>query len=118
MSSSTTSHTTGRLALTWLGRLFLLAIPFVVGCSLFYPKPVRFLDDVICRDDTSITARGGDPDSPFDNRVSCESEVLLEDGTPRVFAFSGVCLLAAAACYSFRGHLRPRSLAAPNAVHG
>lgn len=118
MTSSTSTHATGRLALTWLGRLFLLAIPFVVGCSLFYPKPVRFLDDVICRDDTAITVRGNDPDTPFDNRVSCESEVLLEDGTPRVFAFAGGCVLAAAVCYTFRGHLRPRALGAPSTVHG
>ena len=113
MSSAGRTRSNGQVALTWLGRLFLLAVPFIIICAFFNPKPIQFLDTIACDKGLSLQVQENDPQQPFDNRVACESETVLTDATGRIFGIAGASFLLASGCYALRSRITPRSLSAP-----
>lgn len=107
-----------RTTLTWLGRFFLLAVPFVILCGLYYPKGIQFLDPIACKQGLSLSNLGYDRDTPFDNRAVCQSEAEIEGATSRIIAIAGASFGLAVAAYSLRSRITPHTLYAPNALHG
>ena len=103
----------GQIVITWIGRLFLLAVPIVLACGFFYPEPIQFLDRVACDEGLTLARDANNPDAPFDNRPICESDSVLIDATDRILAIATASLILAIGAYTFRSHITPRSLSAP-----
>ena len=113
MTSNGRTHSSGQVILTWLGRLFLLAVPFVIAFSFFFPRPVQFLNPVACDPGLSLQVQDNKADWPFDNGVRCGSDQLRVDATGRVIAIAGISFVVAVGCYMLRARITPRSLSAP-----
>jgi hypothetical protein len=41
-------HPTAALILRWLGRILILAVPYVLVCAFFLPSGIQFLNPVMC----------------------------------------------------------------------
>lgn len=106
-----------RSILTWIGRLFLLAVPVIVLCGLYRPQAVQVLDRVVCDDGLVLDAEANDPDTPFDNRSICQSSTTIVDSTGRLLAVAGVSFVLAVGTYSLRSRITPPRLAAPDSQH-
>lgn len=116
-------HTPGRTFLTWLGRVSLLAIPYVVLCNLFFPTGIQPLDPVACPSGLTIETRADELSAARSVTSSyalvCTSPTRLVDATDRLVAIVAVLVLLSVAAYVLRNRLTPRAFSAPNApVHG
>ncbi|QXC59206.1 hypothetical protein KSP35_12370 [Aquihabitans sp. G128] len=105
-------NTPGRTALTWLGRIFLLAIPYVLVANLLFPAGIAPLSPVLCPDGLTVETNGDrvevarDLTSPV--AVICTSENRLAEGTNRLYGTVGVFFLVAVAAYAVRNRLTPK----------
>ncbi len=113
MSSNGRTHSNGQVILTWLGRLFLLAVPLVIVFAFAYPRPVQFLNPVVCDTGLTIQVEANDADWPFDNAVRCGSDTLRVDATGRVVGLAGISFVLAVGCYALRSRITPKPLSAP-----
>lgn len=98
-----------RLALTWLGRLCLLAIPFVFVCGLTWPQGIRPLDPVLCPSGLTLD-KVEDPGEGTVSRITsyevvCRSSDRLSVVTGKVFAVMGGFFALAVAAYVLRERL-------------
>lgn len=107
--------TFSRTLLTWISRIFFVAAPLVLLCGLYYPRGIQALDPVICGDGLSLTVAGNDPQSPTDNRATCESSTRLFDATDRIVLVALLCVAGSTCALLMRNHITPRRLSAPNA---
>ncbi|CAN5509634.1 hypothetical protein BH10ACT1_BH10ACT1_12120 [soil metagenome] len=113
----------GRTLLTWLGRVFLLAIPYVLLCNLFFPTGIQFLDPVACPSGLSIETRGDELEAARSVTSSyalvCTSNTRLVDATDRLGGILALFFLLAVVAYVVRNRITPRALSAPSApAHG
>ena len=113
MSSNGRTHSSGQVILTWLGRLFLLAVPLVIAFGFFYPRPVQFLNPVICDSGLAIQVQPNQANWPFDNAVRCGSDTLRVDATGRIIGLAGISFVLAVGCYSLRSRITPKAYSAP-----
>jgi hypothetical protein len=100
-----------RLLLTWVGRVCLLAIPFVFISGLAWPQGIRPLDPVVCPAGLTID-KVEDPGEGTISRITsyeviCESSDRLTVVTGRVFAVMGGLFLLAVGAYLLRNALTP-----------
>ncbi|MBX3284241.1 MAG: hypothetical protein KF703_02770 [Actinobacteria bacterium] len=100
-----------RSALTWVGRLCLLAIPFVFISGLAWPQGIRALDPVLCPSGLSID-KVEDPGEGTISRITsyevvCRSADRLTVVTGKVFAVMGGLFLLAVAAYLLRERITP-----------
>ena len=98
-----------RLVLTWVGRLCLLAIPFVFICGLTWPQGIRALDPVVCPAGLSIDSVE-DPGEGTISRITsyevvCTSSDRLTVVTGKIFAVMGGLFALAVAAYVLRDRL-------------
>ena len=98
-----------RSALTWVGRLCLLAIPFVFISGLTWPQGIRPLDPVLCPSGLTLDSVQ-DPGEGTISRitsyeVTCTSTDRLTVVTGKVFAVMGGLFLLAGAAYVTRDRL-------------
>jgi hypothetical protein len=100
-----------RLLLTWIGRLCLLAIPFVFISGLAWPQGIRPLDPVVCPAGLTID-KVEDPGEGTISRITsyeviCDSSDRLTVVTGRIFAVMGGLFLLAVGAYVLRNALTP-----------
>lgn len=100
-----------RSALTWLGRICLLAIPFVFIAGLTWPQGIRPLDPIVCPAGLTID-KVEDPGEGTISRITsyevvCESSDRLTVVTGRIFAIMGGLFLLAVGAYALRNRLTP-----------
>lgn len=98
-----------RLTLTWVGRLCLLAIPFVFISGLAWPQGIRPLDPVVCPSGLTID-KVEDPGEGTISRVTsyevvCESTDRLTVVTGKIFAVMGALFVLAVGAYLLRDRL-------------
>ncbi len=98
-----------RLTLTWVGRLCLLAIPFVFISGLTWPQGIRPLDPVLCPSGLTLN-KVEDPGEGTISRITsyevvCESTDRLTVVTGKIFAVMGGLFLLAVAAYVLRERL-------------
>jgi len=115
--------TPGRTILTWLGRLFLVAIPYVIVANLFFPAGIAPLDPVACPSGTTIETHADrlEVARKFTSSYAmvCTSNDRLVDATHRLYGILAVLFLLAVAAYVLRNRITPPDLRAPNApAHG
>ncbi len=97
--------------------MLLLAVPVTMLCGLYYPQAIAPLEPVVCRQNTSLSRAVNNPDTPFDNRVMCESETLVFDATDRLFGVTACIFLLAVGAYLVRNRITPRAFSAPRPSH-
>lgn len=110
-----------RSILTWVGRLCLLAIPFVFISGLTWPEGIRPLDPVLCPADLSVD-KVEDPGEGTVSRITsyevvCRSDDRLTVVTGKVFAVMGGLFLVAVAAYLLRERITPEFRAPANPGH-
>jgi hypothetical protein len=106
-----------RLTLTWVGRLCLIAIPFVFISGLTWPQGLRPLDPVLCPDGLTVD-KVLDPGEGTVSRITtyevrCTSPDQLTVITGKVLAVMGGLFLLAVAAYLIRERITPE-FRAPN----
>ncbi|HEX2576468.1 MAG TPA: hypothetical protein VHK88_08985, partial [Aquihabitans sp.] len=79
----------------------------------YRPAPISFIEPIACDEGLSMATDPNDPETPFDDRATCESETLLVDNTGRILAIGGISAVVALGAYTLRHRIRPRSLSAP-----
>lgn len=105
-----------RTLLTWVGRLALLFVPFVLVAGLTYPQAAQFLNPIACDEGLALDVQRNSPDTPFDNRVVCDSEDRMVDAKDRIYLLAGGSFALAVVAYLLRSKITPRSLSAPHAA--
>lgn len=108
-----------RLILTWLGRLCLLAIPFVFVCGLLWPPGIRPLDPVLCPAGLTLD-KVVDPGEGTISRITsyevvCQSADRLTVVTGKIFATMAVLFAMAVLAYVLRNRITA-SYRAPSSV--
>lgn len=98
-----------RLTLTWVGRLCLLAIPFVFVSGLTWPQGIRPLDPILCPSGLTLDSVE-DPGEGTVSRITsyevvCRSDDRLTVVTGKVFAVMGGLFVLAVAAYVLRERL-------------
>lgn len=109
-------NATVRTLLTWVGRIALLFVPFVLIAGLSYPSAVQFLNPIACDEGLTLDVQRNNPDTPFDNRVVCDSEDRMVDAKDRIYLMAGGAFAIAVMAYLLRSKITPRSLSAPRAA--
>lgn len=113
-------HKFGIRALTWVGRLFLLAIPYVFVCNLLLPAGIAPASPLICPSGTTIETRAKELDRARDltsrYAVICSSEKRLAVRTHRLIGETAILFPLAVGAYVLRSRIRPRELSGPGAT--
>lgn len=106
-----------RVACTWLGRICLLAIPFIIICALVYPAGLAPLDQVVCPEGLTLDKRtnvtADDESSISSHRIVCVSSDRLVVVTGKLIAVTAVFFLLAVGFYLLRSRITPAELKAP-----
>ena len=98
-----------RLGLTWVGRLCLLAIPFVFISGLAWPQGIRPLDPLVCPAGLTLD-KVEDPGEGTISRITsyevvCNSSDRVTVVTTKIFAVMGGLFLVAVGAYTLRERL-------------
>lgn len=96
----------------WLGRLLLVAVPYVILCALFAPRGVQVLNQVICQpkqhlDNHSFVQGGGAVDTGANRSIElvCRQGAYTVNVTAKLLAFVGVLIIVAFASFTLSSRL-------------
>ncbi|MCU1500435.1 MAG: hypothetical protein JWM47_4388 [Acidimicrobiales bacterium] len=107
----------GIRVLTWGGRIFLLAIPYVFVCNLLFPAGIAPASALVCPQGTTIETRSRQLDRARDltsrYAVICTSETRLAVRTHLLIGETAILFPLAVGAYLLRNRITPRELSAP-----
>ena len=114
----------GAWATKWIGRLVLVAVPYVVLCTLFLPRAVQPLNPLLCASgehlDNHSVVVGGTTSNGADKSLAmvCREGGTEVNVTAKVLAFIGVLIIVAFASFTLSARLaRPRYLVPKEPSH-
>ena len=100
---------TSAVILKWIGRLLLIAVPYVILASLFAPRGVQFLNPVVCEkgqqlDNRSIVATG-DGHTASSIELVCRVDRATVNVTARILLIVAVLVAGAFVAFAYSSRL-------------
>ncbi|MCU1355514.1 MAG: hypothetical protein JWM89_932 [Acidimicrobiales bacterium] len=112
----------GATSTKWIGRLLLLAVPYILVCGFFAPRGVQFLNEPICDPGQHLDNRGAvpsdaNPDTTNSIELTCKSDQLIVNATGRILTVCAVLVAASLGFFLTSNRMTVRRISGPQVHH-
>lgn len=93
---------TGATVVQWLGRILILAVPYVLVCAFFLPAGIQFLNPVVCPEGLELdNARFGGRFQAGNERLElvCTNANASVSAAQDILLLVGLLLVSGLACF-------------------